>query len=177
MKKKAKIFSILLFSMFVLLTAPFSVKFVEGFSIDLTTFETDKDVYYFDEDIFINSTWENIYNPSTEISYVQVCIYYGINLIWNSPEHSDVGFNSENWTVSIQELDFSGYGTSNYLDVIMWYYNFNAATNTQVTALLIGLIIGIISMTYLFITNSTFAIPTLIGILLFISFIIPDFKK
>jgi len=137
MKKKAKKFCILLFSMLLLLTAPFSVKFVRGFSMDLTTFETDKDIYYFDEDIFINSTWENLYNPSTEISYVQVCIYDGQNnLVWMSPEYSDVGFNSENWTISIHELDFSGQGTSNYLDVIMWYYNYHAATNTMVTALL-----------------------------------------
>ena len=137
MKKKAKKFCILLFSMLLLLTAPFSVKFVRGFSMDLTTFETDKDIYYFEEDIFINASWENLYNPSTEDSYVQASIYDGqLNLIWASPEYSDVGFNSENWTISIHELDFSGQGTSNYLDVIMWYYNYHAATNTMVTALL-----------------------------------------
>ncbi len=138
LEKGEKVYFTLIFSiMFLSMTIPLLANFTQGFFIDVTTFEVDKESYYYDEDIFINATWDLTYNPRTEINYIQIQIYdmFG-DIIWNSPQYDDIGIFSNNWTISIQNLDFPFLNSSNYFSIRMFYYYLEIATMNKATSFL-----------------------------------------
>ncbi|MFX0058709.1 MAG: hypothetical protein ACFE85_14500 [Candidatus Hodarchaeota archaeon] len=104
MNKKSKIF-VLIQIFIILLLIP---RIVKGVYCDVINFETDKDIYYINENIIINASWELIYDPEYERSSIQIQIYdkYGI-LIWNTSRYGEIGIFQNNWTVEIQTLNIS----------------------------------------------------------------------
>ncbi|MHA1489837.1 MAG: hypothetical protein ACTSRI_09285 [Promethearchaeota archaeon] len=58
-------------------------KFSKGGTYNLIFLKTDQEVYYIDEKIEINASWELNYNIGLEFSYIQIqilvkCFYYNI---------------------------------------------------------------------------------------------------
>ncbi len=102
MKKKSLL--IILLVVFVCL-----LKFVnngKGYYYNFISLETDKETYFNDESIKINASWELSYNDSREFSYIQIQIYNISNdLLWNSPQYTDLGYKEESWIINIQDLD------------------------------------------------------------------------
>ncbi|MHA1661557.1 MAG: hypothetical protein ACTSUT_20875, partial [Promethearchaeota archaeon] len=99
-------------------------KFSKGGTYNLIFLKTDQEVYYIDEKIEINASWELNYNIGLEFSYIQIQIYniYN-NLLWNSSEYYDIGIIEKNWTINILELNISYSNYSNILLVKCFYYN------------------------------------------------------
>ncbi len=97
--------------------------FGRAFYVNLIEFTTDKELYYNDETIEINATWDLDYNPSLEISYVQIHIS-DINetLIWNSSKYYEIGVNNDIWLVSIQDLDSTFDNYTSVLYIKFFYY-------------------------------------------------------
>ena len=122
MKKK----SILLITIFILIGLfhfPISAK-GSPFPYDLHSFSTDKDVYYNDEKIQINATWELDYNPPTETAYIRVMILNDNDtLLWNSTEYSDIGNFTNVWYVDIKSLDlvFENYSNTLYVKFYLYF--------------------------------------------------------
>ena len=122
MKKK----SILLITIFILIGLfhfPISAK-GSPFPYDLHSFSTDKDVYYNDEKIQINATWELDYNPPTETAYIRVMILNDNDtLLWNSTEYSDNGNFTNVWYVDIKSLDlvFENYSNTLYVKFYLYF--------------------------------------------------------
>ena len=110
--KKKKIINFLIFALILNLLLLNSVNFVNAYYCNLIYLENDKDVYYINDDIFINSSWELNYNPNNEISYVQIQVCDENDLIiWNSSKNYDIGIQEENWKIKILNLKLS---ISNY---------------------------------------------------------------
>jgi len=117
--------SILLISIFILIGLfhfPISAK-GSPFPCDLDFFATDKDVYYNDEKIQINATWELDYNPLMEIGFIRVMILNENNtLLWNSTKYSDIGNFTNIWYVDIKSLDLVFENYSYTLCVKFYFY-------------------------------------------------------
>jgi len=98
-------------------------KSVKGFSFDVFVFTSDKDIYYNNENININASWELFYDPGHEISYFQVQIFdiYD-NILWNSSEHHEIGFSEKNWTINIEFLNISFWNYTNTLFIKLYHF-------------------------------------------------------
>ncbi len=87
--------------------------------------ETDKDIYYFDEVIHINASWDLDYDPLEEISFTKVIILNGAEMIWNTSKNSDLGFFSKNWDFELNRWNYTLIGTSVILKIcLFWYYEY-----------------------------------------------------
>ena len=90
---------------------------------NLYSFETDKTLYYLDETIEINATYDLYYNISTEISYVQVQIYDDLNdLLWNSSEYHALGTHQITFAVNIEDLEIHFFEDNLSLFIKFYYY-------------------------------------------------------
>ena len=121
MKKKI---SIIIF-IFILIQIFNLAYFAKGFYCYLFFFKTDKQIYYNNENIKINASWELDYNPGNEISYIQIHIYDIFNnLLWNSSKYEGISIFQENWTINIKNLNISFIDYSNLLYIKFYYYFF-----------------------------------------------------
>lgn len=105
-------------------------KSVRSFSFDVFIFTSDKEIYYNNENININASWELYYDPSHEISYFQVQIFDIFdNILWNSSEHHEIGFSEKNWTIIIEFLNisFSNYTSTIFIKLYHFYKDQNGA--------------------------------------------------
>ena len=106
------------------------ISFVNAFNCNLNFLKTDKTIYFIDEDIKINASWELSYDINNENSYVQVQIFNGSDIkIWISPEYDEIGFFEKNWTVNLQQLniDFTNYSNILYIKFFSYYDDFFAS--------------------------------------------------
>lgn len=81
---------------------------LKAYYYNLIFLETDKDEYYFDEFIEINASWELYYDIIQEVSYIQIQICDDSDaVLWNSSKYYEIGMNDKNWTIEIQNLNYS----------------------------------------------------------------------
>jgi hypothetical protein len=93
------------------------------FPCDLYFFGTDKDIYYNDEIIEINATYELDYAPS-ETSYIRIRILnISDHLLWETIEYHQEGNFSRTWYVDIKSLDLAYENNSNTLYVKFYWYS------------------------------------------------------
>ena len=105
-------------------------KSAKSFSFDVFVFTSDKDIYYNNENININASWELIYDLGHEISYFQVQIFDIFdNILWNSSEHHEIGYSEKNWTINIEFLNisFSNYTNTLFIKLYHFYKDQNGA--------------------------------------------------
>ncbi len=124
MKKK----NIMVLFLFFLLGIILIPKSVLGFSCNNTLLVTDKNTYNYDENIYINGSWELYYNSGFEVSYVQIQITNIFdNVLWNSSNYYVIGISQKNWTINIQflNLTLTNYSCKIYLKIFNYYKNFN----------------------------------------------------
>lgn len=96
---------------------------LKAYYYDLIFLETDKDQYYFDEFIEINASWELYYDINQEISYIHIQISDDSDaILWNSSKYYEMGINEKNWTIEIQNLDYSFTNYSNTLFINAYNY-------------------------------------------------------
>ncbi|MFX0138705.1 MAG: hypothetical protein ACFFDN_34005, partial [Candidatus Hodarchaeota archaeon] len=100
--------------------------FVKAYYCNLIYLEQNKDAYYLNEEIHLNSSWELNYNPNNEISYIQIQISDEKDLvIWNSSKYYDIGIQEENWKIGILNLkpSISYYPQSFFIKFLNFYYH------------------------------------------------------
>ncbi len=113
------------------------INFVNAFNCNLIDFDTDKSVYYVDEDIKVNASWELYYNPINEIAYTQIHILDGLDqIIWNSTKYNQIGPYEQNWTLNYNNfnIDFINDSCRLYLKFFLFYFQIDT-TNTMFTYL------------------------------------------
>ncbi|MFX0017668.1 MAG: hypothetical protein ACFFAK_12605 [Promethearchaeota archaeon] len=110
---------------------------LKAYYYNLIFLETDKDEYYFDEFIEINASWELYYDIIQEISYIQIKICDGSDVIlWNSSRYYDIGIYNKNWTIEIQNLNYSftNYSKTIFINAYNYFKDLNLG-NQQLTLL------------------------------------------
>ncbi|MFX1411899.1 MAG: hypothetical protein ACFFA6_16250 [Promethearchaeota archaeon] len=97
--------------------------FVKGADCYLIFLKIDKDLYYINENIRINASWDLSYNTIIEDAYVQIQLFNNFEeIIWNSSLYDDIGTYEKNWTINIEDLnlDFTEY--TNLIIIKFFYY-------------------------------------------------------
>ena len=119
MNKKNKIVLFLCLALSIMLIT----KSAKSFSYDVFIFTSDKEIYYNNENININASWELIYDLGHEISYFQVQIFDIFdNILWNSSEHHEIGYSEKNWTINIEYLNISFLNYTNTLFIKLYHF-------------------------------------------------------
>lgn len=100
----------------------------------LQYFSVDKDLYYNDETIHINASWNLDYTPPAETSYIYIKIFNATETLWTSEFHSEVGENlTGNWDISIKDLNLASNLTSYFLSIrFYWYWSYGAWEEEEV---------------------------------------------
>ena len=109
------------------------INFVSGFNCNLIDFNSNKTVYYIDEKIKVNASWELYYNPINEIAYTQIHILDCLDqVIWNSTKYNHIGSYEQNWTVNFNDidLDFINDSITLYIKFFLFYFQIDT-TNTM----------------------------------------------
>ena len=90
----------------------------------LHCFNVDKDVYYNDETIHINASWNLDYNPIYEDSYIYIIILNATGeVLWQSDFYEQIGENlTGEWEVEIQDLNIPNNITSYFLSIRFYWY-------------------------------------------------------
>lgn len=97
----------------------------KAYPVDLKSFETDKVVYFSDETIQVNASWELDYSLPIYDAFGRVRIYNeSYELLWNSTKLNQIGNFSSIWNVEIQSLGLGFYNYSIILYVEFWQYYF-----------------------------------------------------
>ncbi len=121
MRKKA-IFLIVLIVVIDFFNHPIKAK---AYWVNDLSFSTDKEIYFNDETIQINASWELDYDPPL-YAYTSIIIFDEINgtqyNIWESSRYDIVGNYSETWLVDIKSLGLSYENSSNILYVKFHLY-------------------------------------------------------
>jgi len=93
------------------------------FPCELKHFSTDKVIYYYDETIEINASWELDYNPPAETAFIQIRILNeNDTLLWNSTKLRDIGNFSNLWYVDIKNLDIF-FKNNSYALYVKFYFS------------------------------------------------------
>ncbi len=133
MKKK----NILMLTILILIDLFSVINFTNAYYCNLNFLDPNKNLFFIDEDIKINASWELNYNINNEIAYIQIQIFDNFdNIIWNSSEFNQIGFFEKNWTVGIEQLDidFTNYSNIIYIKFFSFYFQIDT-TNTVSTFL------------------------------------------
>ena len=124
MRKKNNVVLFLFFLLGIILIP----KSVLGFSCNNTLLVTDKNTYNYNENIYLNGSWELYYNSGFEVSYVQIQMTNIFDkILWNSSNYYVIGISQKNWTINIQflNLTLANYSCKIYLKMFNYYKNFN----------------------------------------------------
>ena len=134
MKRKNK----MLILLYIVISSLNFALHVKGYYYNLIFLETDKDIYYFDETIFINASWDLFYDVAQEISYRQFQIRdIDDNILWNTSRYYELGGGFEkNWTVPIENLNYytTNISSTLYVEAINYFKDLNLG-NQQLTLL------------------------------------------
>jgi len=128
---------ILILTILILIDLFSVINFTNAYYCNLNFLEPNKNLFFIDEDIKINASWELNYNINNEIAYIQIQIFNSFdNIIWNSSEFNQIGFFEKNWTVDIEKLDidFTNYSNIIYIKFFSFYFQIDT-TNTVSTFL------------------------------------------
>jgi hypothetical protein len=102
---------------------------------DLIYFKTDKQMYFMDEEIRLNATWDLNYDNGAEISFVQIQIFeifeYSNKSIWNSSEYHEIGVSTINLTIDIQDLNINLLGDSTNISINFYYYYYENSSGNE----------------------------------------------
>jgi len=99
--------------------------FAKASNCSLNLLKTDKDIYYINENIRINASWDLNYNSDIEYAYVQIQIFDIFDIIlWNSSKYDKAGTYEENWTIIIEKLNLDFSNCSNLIFIKLFYYYF-----------------------------------------------------
>jgi hypothetical protein len=86
-------------------------------------FTTNRQVYYINENIIINSSWTKSSDPYDECFFQIHIINWSYNIIWESASFYEDGHLINTFNVSIEDdLDLDFEGQSTYLTVGLFYY-------------------------------------------------------
>ncbi|MFX0042024.1 MAG: hypothetical protein ACFE8L_03850 [Candidatus Hodarchaeota archaeon] len=99
--------------------------FAKASNCNLTFLKTDKAIYYINENIKINASWDLDYNSDIEYAYVQIQIFNNFdNFLWNSSKYDEIGTFEDNWTIIIENLnlDFTNYSNLIFIKFYYYYY-------------------------------------------------------
>ena len=119
--KKKSILLILVFILIGLFHFPSNVKGAT-FPFILKNFGTEKDIYYNDEIMQINASYELDYAPS-ENSWIKVRVLNNTNhVLWETRDYWEEGNFSRTWLVDIKNLDLAYENDSNILYVKFYWY-------------------------------------------------------
>jgi hypothetical protein len=98
-------------------------KSAKSFSFDVFVFTSDKEIYYPNENININASWDLIYDPDNEVSYFQVQIFDRFDeILWNSSQHHEIGYSEKNWTVNIEFLNITFSNDTSTLFIKLYHF-------------------------------------------------------
>jgi len=113
------------------------VNITKGYYCRLNILETDKDVYYINDKIKLNASWDLNYNTDTEIAFVQIQIFNVSNkIIWNSSEFDNGGIFEESWIIDsdLLNIPLKNYSNIIYIKFFSYYFQIDS-TNTVFTFL------------------------------------------
>lgn len=106
-KKKSCVFLIafLFFQLFILFPR---VKAV--LQINISHFESDKNVYLIDEEISIEASWSLDYNPINDLAYIQIQFVNNLDqIIWCSEQNNSRGMFDKQITLKLLDLNISNF--------------------------------------------------------------------
>lgn len=127
MRKKA-VLVIVIVVVVGFLNSPIKAK---AYTVENLFFDTDKDIYYNDETIQINASWELDYDPPYYV-YTSIIIFNGTyEKIWESPRYDIADNYSESWLVDIKSLSLSYKNNSNILYVRFHLYKSGGAGSSS----------------------------------------------
>ncbi|MFX1384717.1 MAG: hypothetical protein ACFFBP_20005 [Promethearchaeota archaeon] len=110
------------------------IKYCTAFPCNILYLNSDKDVYYLDDEILINASWELNYNPDIQISYIKIQIFNSFNNnLWESLDYDNMGISEENWTVIIKNLNLSFSTSSCFISIKFYLYFYNTITQQLIT--------------------------------------------
>lgn len=107
------------------------INFVNAFSCNLISLNTNQSEYYIDESIKINASWELNYNDNNEIAYIQIHIVDVFDqFIWNSSKYNQIGTYEKNWTVNIEDfnLDIKNSSYILYIKFFVFFFHIDTAS-------------------------------------------------
>ncbi|MFX1237602.1 MAG: hypothetical protein ACFFAS_18485 [Promethearchaeota archaeon] len=120
-RKKLCLFIITSVALFGQLT-----QYCNAYSYEIYYLATDDNLYYIDENIEINSSWQLTYNEAIELSFLQIHITDISDMIlWNSSIYEQVGFYEGQWIINISELPLNLETSYCILKVKLFYYYLN----------------------------------------------------
>ena len=69
-----------------------NINFAKASNCNLDFLKTNKDIYYLNENIIINASWDLNYDSDIEYAYVQIQIFDIFDIIlWNSSKYDKTG--------------------------------------------------------------------------------------
>ncbi|TFG14536.1 MAG: hypothetical protein EU535_03175 [Promethearchaeota archaeon] len=100
----------------------------QAFTINVHYFNCNKEIYYSDEIIYINASWDLIYNPNppaNEESFIQIRIFNASeSVLWQSAFYYDNGtFLTGEWNISIKDLSLPSHFSQYFLSIrFSWFF-------------------------------------------------------
>ena len=118
---------LLLIILFFLIGQHNITKYSAAFPCNLIYINSDRQIYYFDDEIILNASWDLNYDPGIQVSYITIQIFNSQNVnIWESPHYDEIGIYEGNWTIDIKSLNLSLSNSSCflYIKLFLYFYDF-----------------------------------------------------
>ncbi len=118
---------LLLIILFFLIGQYNTTKYCTAFPCNLIYMNSDRQVYYFDDRIILNASWDLNYDPGSQISYIKIQIFNSQNVnIWESQSYDEIGIHKGNWTIDINSLNLSLSNSTYflYIKLFLYFYDF-----------------------------------------------------
>jgi len=119
-------------SKFIILVIAFSLllsllpNLALGYTCEIAIFQTNKETYYYDEDILVYSNWTFWYDESNEEGYVQFQIFNLNNIsLWKSSRFDERGEISKELIIPIQDLNITYSSQKTILSIRFFCYMFD----------------------------------------------------
>jgi hypothetical protein len=112
--------------LFFLIGQHIITRFGAAYPCNLIYINCDRQVYYIDDKITLNASWDLNYDPGTQISYIIIQIFNSQNInIWESPHYDEIGIYEGNWTIDINSLNISLSNSTTFLYIKLFLYFFD----------------------------------------------------
>ena len=119
---------ILFIAIVVLIGCVNLAKNAQAFSINVHYFNCNKEIYYSDEIIYINASWDLDYNQNPtnpEDSFIQIRIFNASeSILWQSAFYNDTGtFLTGEWNINIKDLSLPSNFSQYFLSIrFSWFF-------------------------------------------------------